>query len=161
MTDALDRLLRLRILLEDAARADLEKQVMLAARVDRARQREEEGALRLRNEGLVWMLAGGGPAGSTGRMETVDEAERRFLAERERESVLPRRERLRRMAEREGGRMLACQEEFLARRKARQQVEILLRAEARGHRVDEMRREQRDLDDWFVACRARRFGRWL
>jgi hypothetical protein len=165
MAMVLKRLLRIRSLLEEASRAELERRVIESARVDRALRREAEGARQLRYEGLAPLLNcestdcgstdSGGILAEQGRRETEAEGQSRFLAEQERATGAQRRRQLERMAAQEMQRVAASREEFLARRKERRQVEMLLQSEARDRAVDEARREQRHLDDWFAAARAR------
>jgi flagellar biosynthesis chaperone FliJ len=149
------RLLRLRSLVEEAARTDLERQAMQVARVDRALRREADVALRLHTQSLASLLASGGTAATPGRIETEAQREERFLAQEEWGAGRLGRSEIQRMAEQEARRLSVRRDEFLARRKERRQVEILLQTEVRRRRVNETRREQREIDDLFAASRAR------
>jgi len=155
MAIVLKRLLRIRSLLEEASRADLERRVIESARVEAAVRRQEDAVRRLRGEGLAPLLASGGSNVAPSRAETEGQSRNRYLAEKELRASQPVRERLEWMAKQEARRMLASREEFLARRKERRQVELLLQAENQRRRVEEARRDQRTLDDWFAAGRTR------
>jgi hypothetical protein len=145
------RLLRLRVLFEEAARADLEIQVARTKIIEEAGRRQAEAEQKLLRESLAPLLA----AQTLFRGETLEASERRSLAGREREVLLVRRHQLERIAGREEQRMLQLREELLARRKERQQVEKIEQGLALQRRFEDARREYRELDDWYAASRSR------
>jgi hypothetical protein len=145
------RLLRLRVLFEEAARADLEIQVARTKIIEEAGRRQAEAEQKLLRESLAPLLA----AQTLFRGETLEASERRSLAGREREVLLVRRHQLERIAGREEQRMLQLREELLARRKERQQVEKIEQGLALQRRFEDARREHRELDDWYAASRLR------
>jgi Flagellar FliJ protein len=176
---ALERLLRVRSLLEDAARTALEREVQAAAQIDRALGRETEAAARLHAQGLVELLSlasetqvagkaypladdGVGSAMAAGTatgLESAAAREKRVLSQEEFAAGEPARSLLQRVAAQAERRTATIREELLALRKERRQIEILLEGRARQQHTDEARREQRHLDDWFaLRLRMRRLS---
>ncbi|MBB6147223.1 type II secretory pathway component HofQ [Silvibacterium bohemicum] len=151
MPGAYQRLLRLRALFEEAARADLERQVARTKIIEEAGRRQAGAEQKLLRESIAPLLA----PQKLLVQETLEESERRSLAGRAREASLVRRHQLERIASWEEQHMLLLREEFLARRKERQQVEKIEQGMALQRRFEAARREQRALDDWYAASRSR------
>jgi hypothetical protein len=140
---SLARLLRLRLLLEESSRMEVERRTAFAARIESARWLEREGARnnRARAQRII--------------CEAVADAEQ---AARERtlewsnvEAALSRERQLQPVAQAAAQRLVEERNEFLKRRRERWQVESVLDAEKMRARFEQERRTQRDLDDWFSA----------
>ena len=164
MARMLERLVRVRMLLEEAALAHLEQQAQVSAQADQDLSRESACAARLRAEGFAPLLQAERPGASGGTgypdmglIEDRLDAESRYLAEQERATVAIRKEALARTAEQENERLLLCREAFLGRRRERQQLETLTEAARWHHNAEQTRREQRTIDDWFAAGRVRQW----
>jgi hypothetical protein len=156
----LERLLRVRSLLEDAGRAELERQVRRAAQAEEARRRAAALTRQAHADSLAPLLLSAGNQGQEapnhGPAETHRQGAERGLAQAEFLAGQARGRQLERAAAQQQQQMLGLRDAFLELRKERQQVEILLEAAARRRGVAEARREQRGLDDWYAATLARR-----
>lgn len=162
MAAMLERLVRVRMLIEEAALAHLEQQAQVSAQAEQDLAWENTCAARLRAESFAPLLrvvhaqvSGGTNHPDLGFTENGWDAESRYLLEQERATVVIRREALARTAEQQNQRLLLCREEFLARRRERLQLETLTEAARRRYNVEQTRREQRMVDDWFAASRVR------
>jgi len=151
MPGTLARLLRLRSLLENSSRMELERRAAVAARIDLAQQRERETIRTSRIQAMETICEG--PA--------VEHTQQRTVEWTSAESAAWREEQLQPLARTAARRLAAAREEFLDRRKERRQVESVLDAERARLQFEQERRQQRSLDDWFAAkqVRARRKDR--
>jgi hypothetical protein len=140
MPGALARLLRLRLLLEESSRMELERRAALSARIDRA-QGFEKQAIHASREHALKKICEDGPA--------VDQALQRTTDWSNAESAAWRRQQLQPLAAATARSVAEGREEFLERHKERRQVESVLDAERARLQVEQERRAQRDLDDWF------------
>lgn len=166
MAGMLQRLLRVRTLLEEVGLMHLQQQAQRSAQAEQVLAQEGACAVRLRAEGLAPLLravrpdAPGGTSHpdtrSNARLaESGQDAERRYFLEQERAAVIARKKALARAAAEENERLLLCREEFLARRRERQQLEALIEEARSRDYAEQTRREQRMVDDWFAAGRGR------
>lgn len=140
MSASLTRLLRLRSLIEESVRMELERRAAFAARVDGAQQRERQSIRNSRELALkaIWEEA---PA---------RQALQRSTEWASAEAAAWREQQLAPLAEAASRRVAEGRGEFFDRRKERQQVESVLDAEKARLRTESERRTQRDLDDWFA-----------
>ena len=150
----LARIFRLRRLLEEVSRVELEKRAQLAARIERARQAERESALRSQHEAFLTIATATernipGIADQSAREQWMLADALRGIAERRERQLAPLAKAAARQVE-------LGREEYLLRRKEKQQVETVLRDQAALRRVEQERREQRNLDDWFAMMRIRK-----
>ena len=146
MAAALARLLKLRTLLEESSRMELERRAALAARIDRAQLRERESIRKSREQALI-KICEDGPA--------HEQAEQRTTEWMNAESATWRDQQLEPLAQASARKVAFGREEFFERRKERQQVESVLDAEKARLREEQERRTQRELDDWFGMKQAR------
>lgn len=140
MSAALARLLNLRWLVEESSRMELEARAALAARIDSVQRRERESARESRERAVATIAAPGSAA---------EQAAERTMEWMNAESALGRERQLEPLARAAAERVAEEREEYFARRKERRQVESVLEAERARLRVEQERRAQRDLDDWF------------
>lgn len=146
MSTSLVRLLRLRALLEDSSRMELERRAALAARIDRAQQRERDAIHESREQAFI-KISEDGPS--------AEQAEQRTTEWTNAESAAWREQQLAPLAQATARRVAEGREEFFERRKQRQQVESVLKAQQEFRRTEQERRAQRELDDWFGMKQAR------
>lgn len=146
MSAPLARLLKIRRILEESSRMELEGRTALVARIDGLQGREREKA-RVSRERALAKISEGGPASV--------QAEERALEWSSVERALWRERQLEPLARAASQRAAESREEFFSRRKERRQVESVLEAELARRRMEEERRIQRDLDDWFGMRRER------
>jgi len=159
MSRALQRILRLRSLLEEESRIQLEKLALQLARIEDACAKEN-GRAAISNDVAFSSIT---RVNYTLAPETVDShfstpqaaKEAWLLAMTDREVTRRRQEQLEKLARAVARLMEVHREEMITRRKERLQVETVLRNEA-ALRKDELdRRQQRILDDWFLVKRKR------
>lgn len=162
MSRALRRILRLRSLLEEESRVQLEKLAPQLARIEDACAKEN--GLAASSEGAAFSIIT--RTNNTLTPETIDSRasdpqavkEAWVLALTEREVTRKRQEQLEDLARALTRLMEVHREEMITRRMERLQVETVLRDEA-ALRKDELdRRQQRILDDWFLV-KHKRTGR--
>jgi hypothetical protein len=154
----LARVLRLRALLEEVSRIELEKAAWESLRIERARERENEMAQAAKREAFSLMAEADRQAKNE---EGGDKANREFtrpvtnegliLAEAAVDMAMWCERRLEPMAHAAMRRVEAGREEFFLKRKERQQVEAVLQDQAARCKVEQERRQQRILDDWFAT----------
>lgn len=152
MKTPLTRLLRLRSLLEESSRMELERRAAIASALELARDRERERARACRERAAETVIQSDvGSEEQMADLARLREAEWRSadVADGCAQRIVP----LAQAAER---RLAAGREEFLARRKERRQVERVLESAVERARVERERSEQRELDDWFGMRRSRR-----
>jgi hypothetical protein len=159
MSRTVERIHRLRWLLEEASRLELENLVEHAVFLESAREKEAA----LISSGRIVALSAiavttddkTADAASTGNVLAAAN-EMWTISVIDEELAQRREKRLEGLAQLAARNVAACREEMLFRRKERLQIEVVLRNnEALAKRKLE-RRQQRDLDDWFAARRERR-----
>jgi hypothetical protein len=151
MSGSLARVLRLRALFENASRTEVERRTRQLARIEVTMERER--ALAEHGHRIWFALL------SATQEELIQDAgeslhERRVLAETDGRIALGRAGRLEPLREQEARRVHAAQENYFLRRRERRQVEAVMEARAREAKIEEERRRQRSLDDWFSLRRA-------
>jgi hypothetical protein len=171
MNRPLARILRLRALLEEQSRLKLEKLAQQASRIERVRERERELASAGRREAFSLLTETGSRETRTSAAladETVageirignqgpaqSPQERRILTEAIVDLAAWRERQLEPLAQTAARRVETGSEEFFLRRKERRQLETVLQDQAAQRRIEQDRRDQRELDDWFAAMRSR------
>jgi hypothetical protein len=153
------RIFRLRALLEEVSRAELERLAQQASQVERALARERGLTLASRRE--AFSLIPGVKSYQTGSVADTGPAdqavkEKWIVAEAAGDMAQYRERQLEPLAHAAARRVEAGREEFFARRKERQQVETVLQNEAALRRINQEHRDQRALDDWFAMMQIRR-----
>jgi hypothetical protein len=143
---ALARLLKLRYLLEESSRMELERRAALAARVEEMRE-GERARIRAGRERVLESICGTGSEDERLRLRSMEW--------RSAEDAARREQQLGPVAEAVARRVEEGREEFLERRKERLQVEKVLEEEQERLREEQERRTQRDLDDWFGMKQVR------
>jgi hypothetical protein len=140
MAAPLARLLKLRSLLEESSRMELERRAALAARIDLAQQRERESIWESRERALEKICENG---------SAIEQARQRTTEWMNAENAAWREQQLQPLVQATARRVAEGREEFFERRKERLQVESVLDAERARLREEQERRTQRELDDWF------------
>lgn len=140
MPAPLVRLLKLRRLLEESSRMELERRAALAARIGGAQERERQTIRESRGRALA-EICGNGPA--------QEQAQRRTAEWASAESAARRGQQLEALAYAAESRVAEAREAFFGHRKERLQVQSVLEAEQARIRIEQDRRMQRELDDWF------------
>jgi hypothetical protein len=148
----LDRLLHLRALLEDVSRAELERKLQHRARIEEAQRREQTISLQLRNKSLTLILDNTdmAPAEDKSHLHPERSHLRRF-AEYDRRASDERRDRLVGIAAEGNVQVQKAQREFFMRRDEARSLETLIRNMKAQVELEQNRRDQQRLDDWFVA----------
>ena len=145
MSRQLERLLRVRRLMEEMSRGEFAARRMEQAELERRRDAARESSLALRAEARA-VLAGG--------EETVAGMWQRLLADSEQSSGQVEQWAL--VARQSGERVEEAERKYLEERRSRMQAEIVVRERAAAERVERERREQREIDDWFGMKRGAR-----
>lgn len=146
MAAPLARLLKLRFLVEESSRMELQRRVALAARIESVQQRERESIRESRERALNEICADG---------SATEQAQQRTTEWSNAEAAAWREQQLEPLAQATARRVAEGREEFFERRKERRQVESVLDAQQARKRTEQERRTQRDLDDWFGMKQAR------
>jgi hypothetical protein len=146
VSKSLRRVLRVRELLEERRRIELES---AAAELRKLEEESEGEEIRARRGREASFSSIGGAEG--GGWQTADD--RRLAAEGSWVSAVGRRAELEAGRPECEARVQAAREEFLAGRRERMEVETLLDRTAALRSADLDRREQHRLDDWFQASR--------
>ncbi|HEX4065880.1 MAG TPA: hypothetical protein VHZ09_07630 [Acidobacteriaceae bacterium] len=139
----LKQVLRVRGLMEDLARAELETRAGLVRQLGEAAARQRGGALTMRREGWEELAKGEPGQHDSGR----ESAWLLGLAEAEILEGKSKRLRLRAAAEKPA--VDTARETMLERRRERQQIETLVKTAKRAEEQERVRREQQQVDDWF------------
>ncbi len=145
MQHPLQRLLRLRSLVEETSRMELESRAALAARIQQRRARELETV----RENRAYVIASISEDGEVG-----EQAERRGEGWSAAEGAARRERQLAPLSEAADRRVAEVRDEFIERRKERRQVESILDEAKERVRIEQERRAQRSLDDWFGMKRV-------
>ena len=158
----LARLLRLRLLLEEKSRMDLEKLGRHASRIDRAREKESDLASANRRGAFSLVVgssdrqAGGNDNDGAAELPDLTAKETWMAAMTDGEIAARRQSGLDTLAQALAKQMEPAREEMLERHKERQQAETAVQNESAIRAVHLERARQRALDDWFAAMRCRR-----
>lgn len=120
---------------------ELERRAALAARIERAQQREQQSIRSSRAQALR-AIAADGPELERAQQRTMEWMNAEASAWRE-QQLLPLAQAAARLVG--DGR-----QKFFESRKEREQVETVLDAEQARSRAEQERRTQRELDDWFA-----------
>jgi hypothetical protein len=164
--DSLKRLLRIRRLQEELGRADLEAEVKRLREIEdgsRVAAREAMASRGRAFEGIESQSAkgesGGGeaeePHSGHGCAVAPGQAGRWREAESLWELAVERRSRFEARRPAQAQRLEVTRTSFQATRRERRQAERLVEAAAAEAALEEARREQRALDDWFQVWAAR------
>jgi hypothetical protein len=144
MRGPLARLLRLRTLLEDSSRMELERRAALAARIDGAQQHEQQNIRESRAQALATICE-----------DSASQARQPAAEWMNVEHAQWRSRRLEPLAQAAAQSALHGQQDYFDRRKERRQVESVLDAERALLTAEQERRAQRELDDWFSIKQVR------
>ncbi len=148
MKRKLDRLLRIRALLEDLSRLDLERKIADTRYLERAAEREGRLALATRAEALR-LLGEEESAPSDSWLMRIADAE-----------ILSWKEgRIKVLAAEGRSAVQKSREALLTRRTERRQVEALLATAERAEEKSQARKEQSRTDDWFQSGSTREGGK--
>lgn len=147
MPASLARLLKVRRVLEESSRMELERRVALGARIQHSEEREKAVLLQSRENALAAVIEGSG--------SVQDSKDRRVIEWANVESAMARRQQLRAMADATETLVIEARATFLQRRRERRQLESVLDAEQAIRRTEKDRRDQRDMDDWFSLKQVR------
>lgn len=145
MKHKLDRVLRIRGLLEDVAHFELEKKTAEVRALEGGAARQRQLAMVLRGEAFAEL--GSKAAGATLPW---------LMAIADADIHAWRRDKLAAQAEARKPGMEAARAEFLARRRDRRQVEMLVAGALRAEEKERVRREQKQVDEWFQGRRGAR-----
>lgn len=140
MSASLVRLLRLRSIVEESVRMELERRAAFASRVEVAQQRERQSIRESRELAFETICAA----------SSADQARQRSTEWTSAEAAAWRERQLAPLAEAASRRVDEGREDFFDRRKERRQVESVLDAEKARLRAESERCAQRELDDWFA-----------
>jgi hypothetical protein len=149
----LEQVLRVRALMEDRARAELETRANVVRQMEDAAAGQRGGALAIRREGLAELAKGEARRGEAGPGESGRGEFRQagvwLLDVADAEILEWKSEQLRLRAEAEKPVVAEAREAMLERRRERQQMETLVGAARRAEEQERVRREQQQVDDWF------------
>jgi flagellar export protein FliJ len=141
----LDRVLRIRGLLEDVARFDLGKKNAEVRALEGDADRQRQLALVLRGEALEALESRMAGATMPWLMGIADAEIHAWKRDKLAGQALARKPG-----------MDAARAEFFARRLDRRQVEMLVAGDVRAEEKERVRREQKQVDDWFQSRRGAR-----
>ena len=143
MKHKLDRVLRIRGLLEDLAHFDLEKKTAEMRALEGGAERQRYRAMALRGE--AFEVLGSRAAGvTTPWLMGIADADIHAW----------KRDKLAGQADARKPAVEAARAEFFARRLDRRQIEMLVEDDVRAEEKERMRREQKQVDDWFQSGRG-------
>lgn len=137
MKRRLDRILRIRELLEEVAELEFAQVVSEVQRLETASSDQGKLSQQSRAEALVSLAV------------REPESRRWMTALSDAEIFRWKQQRLGLLALARQPSLESAREEFLTRRRERRQIEALLAAADRAEWVERSRREQKGLDDWF------------
>ncbi|MGC8549998.1 MAG: hypothetical protein ACP5M4_09885 [Acidobacteriaceae bacterium] len=146
MSRQLERLLRVRRLMEEMSRAEFTARRLEQAEMERRRDAARESSLALRGDARA-VLAGEGADATQGVWQ-------RLLADSDESEH--QGQQWAQAARQSGERVEAAERKYLEERRGRMQAEIVVRERAAVERVERERREQREIDDWFGMKRGAR-----
>lgn len=139
MSRQVNRLLRVRRLMEEMSRAEFAHLRVEQAELEARRDGAQERAQALRGKARTSLDAS---------RESVPGQWHRYMEDSE--SSSGEAARWGRAAQQAAERAGAAMRQFMKDRRSRMQAEILLREQAAAARLERGRRGQRELDDWFV-----------
>lgn len=142
MQKTLDRVLQIRLLLEDTSQLELNERVQSLLRLENAIANEQR-VLRKHREELLEILVASFDA----------DRDARFFMEVAMSVGVQREKQLKMLALAETGKVREAREKLLTRRKERQQIDVILHADMEARARESARREQRNLDEWFSQQR--------
>jgi hypothetical protein len=159
VSETFRRILRLRALLEEQSRMQLERHVQRAAQIEHAIDGENVLAVTGRRE--LFSLVSENTPGNESQTQADTAAsrnarERRGLANVSQEMAAMRKKKLHALSKVEERRIAEQSLVLHARRKERRQVETVLDQEAMRAEIKRRRTEQRDLDDWYAMSEAQK-----
>lgn len=159
MSRAFSRILRLRTLLEELSRLELERHVQRAAQIERSMTRENTLAAASRREFYSLIARGSADERSLSEADSAirpaDETPRELLGV-SREVTAMRTAKLQFLSGIEAKSVAERTQEFHLRRKERHQVQTLLEHEATLEKIEQERTDQRELDDWYALREAQK-----
>ncbi|HMD22141.1 MAG TPA: hypothetical protein VKH40_17585 [Alloacidobacterium sp.] len=135
MKHPLTRLLRLRSLLEDVSRVELEARLQELAQIERALTRSQDFTRAMRRQSFFGIA----------QSQSADWLE----AEAVGEWVASEEKIFEKASQSKTAEVNAAKAAYLERRKERHQVGSVIEARAAADAIERGRREQRELDDWF------------
>jgi hypothetical protein len=144
MRRPLDRLLRIRRMIENLALLELETRNAEARQLEQGAELQRRLALAVRSEALVLL-----------ERENADMAPEWLLGVADAEILSWKRARLAAQARARRPAIESARREMLARRMERRQVESLAAAAAAALEKKQIRRDQNQVDDWFRSRAAR------
>jgi hypothetical protein len=157
VSGSLARVLRLRALFENVSRVEVERRSRSLARVEGAIERERD---QMQENRRVWVESLSGAAEEDKRETAAGPAQgKRAVAEADQSLTLSRIDRLEPLRAREAQQLEQARELWKLRHKERRQVEVVMEARAREAKIEEERRVQRSLDDWFQLRHAQSAAR--
>jgi hypothetical protein len=151
MSRPLNRLLRVRRLMEEMSRAEFAARRAEQTELETRREEARGTALALRGEARAAMS----PA--TAEHDRTPGLWQRYLADSEASSVQV--EQWDRVARQAAARADEAERKYMEERRSRRQAEILVREKTAVERLEQERREQREIDDWFGMGRGARLRR--
>lgn len=138
MTRAFHRLLRLRVLLEELSELELEKHATQLRRLETAVEQHRASARAVRGEAVQLLM-------------TMQDTDAWQVGVADVEVLGWKAGKLQSMADSHRPDVEVAREDLLARRLERRQVETLAAAAARTEEKERVRREQKQIDDWFQS----------
>jgi hypothetical protein len=141
----LDRVLRIRELLEELAHFDLERKTTEARALEAGAEQQRRLALALREEAFEAL-----------GLRAADVTQPWLMSIADADIHAWKRDKLAGQAEARKPAMEAARAEFLARRLDRRQVEMLVAGDVKAEEKERVRREQKQVDDWFQSGRGAR-----
>jgi len=142
----LDRLLRVRRLLENLSHLELERKTVEVRQLEERAERQRRLALTARSGTLALLESG-----------SAEETPAWLVGVADAEILRWKRARLAARAAARRPAMEAARRELLARRMERRQAETLAAASAAAREKQQRRREQNQVDDWFQSRAARNY----
>jgi hypothetical protein len=136
MKHSLTRLLRLRALLEDVRRVELEARLQELAQIEGAKTRSKNIGGAMRQQAFLGIV----------QAQLAERVEAQAVGEWvEREQGIFENARAKKANEVSDAKMV-----YLERRKEKRQVESVIEARISARAIEQTRREQHALDDWFA-----------
>lgn len=153
MKGSVQRLLRVRRLLEDVSRVEFGARSAEQLEMEDRREAARGSSQELRRQARAVLAV----SAAEERKAPAAGLWHRLLADSEGSSVQEKRwdQAAREAAVRAG----EAERRYMTDRMSRMQVEIVVRERAAAERLEQDRREQREVDDWFVMARGLRLRR--
>ncbi len=146
MSRQMTRLLRVRRLMEDMSRSEFARRRAEQTTLEARRDESRATALALRADARAVMEQ------TASRPDPVAGVWQRYLADSETSAL--RAEQWDQAAQQAAGRAEDAERQYLEARRSRMQAEILVREKMAAERLEQQRREQREIDDWFGMRRG-------